>query len=138
MGDAEQQRFRGTSVTVCASDKQPKGLLAKLTGRPSVDSIIKPLRSQKAKSERQPFAPLVLRSLPSHLHLRYLQTFRHTGSNAKPTLYNTLGSFEPGLPTMALLETIIKSSLSTAVSAVLRSLTPIARLLHVLVSEMRK
>ncbi|KAL9637287.1 MAG: hypothetical protein Q9204_001935 [Flavoplaca sp. TL-2023a] len=68
MGDAEQQVFRGTSVTVCASDKQPRGLLAKLTGRPSADSIIKPLRSQKAKSERQPFAPLVLRSLPS-VHL---------------------------------------------------------------------
>ncbi|KAL9023322.1 MAG: hypothetical protein Q9180_008283 [Flavoplaca navasiana] len=65
IGDAEQQGFRGTSLTVCASDKQLKGLLAKLTGRPSADSIIKPLRSQKAKSERQPFAPHVLRSLPS-------------------------------------------------------------------------
>ena len=70
-----------------------------------------------------------------------LQIFRHPLKETQSqVLVVRLEASSPGcqLATMALLEAIIKPSLSMAVRAVLRRLTPIARLLHVLVSEMRK
>ncbi|KAL8652573.1 MAG: hypothetical protein Q9226_004210 [Calogaya cf. arnoldii] len=68
IGDTERQALRGTSVTVCTSDKRPGGLLPKLTRRHSSDTVPKRPGNEASRTGRHSFTPIVLQSLPS-VHL---------------------------------------------------------------------